>query len=46
MVRSKKAKLFLFFKRDLNLKGRLKQSGNKRKMELIHINVRYEFTRS
>ena len=46
LVRSKKAKLFLFFKRDLNLKGRLKQSGNKRKMELIHINVRYEFIRS
>ena len=39
--RSKEIKLWFLFKRDLNLKGRVKQKGNRRKTEMIHINIRH-----
>ena len=40
--RSKEIKLlFLFFKGHLKLKGRLKQRGNRRKMEMTQINIRH-----
>ena len=40
--RSTKTKLlFLFFKRDLSLKGRLKQRENRRKTEMMYINIRH-----